>query len=410
MSKLENSCDFLTNLLSNRALSDYLKRNAKVVYYLINIDSFTNINNAYGYEVGDMVLKKVSSFLNMLKPNNSNLYRYCSDKFVIVDDRNLEIDAIEKIADAILSFFSHSEIEVDEDISVKISISIGISRSSGLINITQAEMAIRELRTIRRNSYKIFDPQSTFVHNEQQNIYWIQMVKEAVAEENIVVYYQPILNNKTKEIEKFECLARIKDDDEIISPFMFLDAAKASGNLSYVTRSIITQSFKNFSGTQYEFSINISGEDLQLEYLEYFFDKLIKKYDIDPSKVVIEVLEDIVSLDNNAIYRQLIILREMGFKIAIDDFGAESSNLSRLLEIEPDYLKIDGSFIKNILEDTKSQVIVEAIVMICKQSNIKIIAEFIHSEGVQAKIEELGIEYSQGYYIGEPIPNIDSYN
>ena len=406
--KIETSCDLLTNLLSNRALTYKLKNSKKVNYFLFNIDGFSNINGAYGYEIGDEVLKKVSGYLNLLKPQGSDLYRFCSDKFVIIYEEDIDTDAISKIADSILSFFSHTEIEIDEDIDLYISLSIGISSSAGLINITQAELAIEELRTTKNNSYKIYNSNSKYVYHAQQSIYWIQKVKEAVAEENIIVYFQPIINNKTNMIEKYECLARIKDDEEIISPFLFLNAAKASGNLSNVTKSIIAQSFKKFKDTGYEFSLNITGEDLQLEYLEYYLMKFSKKYNIDPSRVVLEVLEDITSLDHETIAKQLIKFKELGFKIAIDDFGAENSNLSRLLEVQPDYLKIDGAFIKNIIEDKKSQVIVDAIIMICRQGNIKIIAEYIHNASVQKRIEELGIDYSQGYYFGEPSPDLVS--
>src|SRR3989339_803969 len=124
--------------------------------------------------------------------------------------------------------------------------------------------------------------------------------------------------------------------------------------------------------------------------------------DVNPSRVVLEILEDIDSLSSPEVVSQLNALRGHGFKIAIDDFGSRSSNLSRLLEFSPDYLKIDGAFIKNILSDKKSLIIVEAMVLLCKKSNIKVIAEFVHNAEVQAKVEELGIEYSQGYYFSEP--------
>ncbi|MEA1982594.1 MAG: EAL domain-containing protein, partial [Campylobacterota bacterium] len=215
-----------------------------------------------------------------------------------------------------------------------------------------------------------------------------------------------IINNETKRVEKYECLARIKDDDEIISPYLFLDAARVTGNLSYVTKSLIAQSFKKFSGTDFEFSINIAGEDFLLDYLEFYLLKNAKKYNINPSRVVLEMLEDIATLGSGTILKQLQGLREKGFKIAIDDFGAESSNMSRLLEIHPDYLKIDGVFIKNIVDDIKSQIIVDAIVLMCKKSGIKIIAEYIHNRAVQEKVKELGIDYSQGYYFGAPQPEL----
>jgi EAL domain-containing protein (putative c-di-GMP-specific phosphodiesterase class I) len=136
--------------------------------------------------------------------------------------------------------------------------------------------------------------------------------------------------------------------------------------------------------------------------LQEYLLKYALKYDIKPSNVILEILEDIASLSQSNTLFQLHALRKKGFKIAIDDFGSESSNLSRLLEFNPDFIKIDGSFIKNILEDEKSLIIVEAIVLIAKRSKIKVIAEYVHSKEVQEKVTELGIEYSQGYFFSEP--------
>ncbi len=394
--------DPLTEVFDNRAILKKLHTSKKVNFLLINVDSFSSINHAYGYEIGDVVLKHIARYLTILKTESGQVYRYCSDKFVIIDDEHTQEKDAVLLAESILSFFSDTEIVVDEDIELRISLSIGISRSRGTINITQAEMAILEARELKHNSYHLFDPNSKFVYHQQQHIYWIHKLREAVADEKLIAYFQPIVNNHTHKIEKFECLVRIHDDEEVISPFLFLQAAKASGNLSYVTKSLIVQSFKKFSTNEYEFSINITGEDLQLEYLEDFLVKYAKKYNINPSRVVLEMLEDITTLTKGTYLDQLNKLRKHGFKIAIDDFGAENSNFSRLLEIKPDYLKIDGAFIKNIVNDTNSKIIVEAIVFICKKSNIKVIAEFIHNQETQEMIESLGIDYSQGFYFGAP--------
>ena len=230
----------------NFALVERLKSSGSLNYFLLNIDNFGNINNAYGYEVGNEVLDEVAKFLNMTKPVSSTLYRFCADRFVLIDDRNLDADELAEIAQSILSFFSQSDIILD-DIELKISFTIGISKDCGLINITQAELAIAELRITKRNSFNIFNPRSAFVHKQQQNIYWIQKIKEAVANEEIVAYFQPIVNNESGKVEKYECLARLKDDDEIISPYLFMEAAKVTGSLSYVPKSMIAQSFKKRS-------------------------------------------------------------------------------------------------------------------------------------------------------------------
>ena len=396
------SCELRINESDAHELEATLKEKGVLNYFLFNIDNFSNINQAYGYETGTEVLNEFAKFLNLIKPRDSKLFRFFSDKFVLLDERVLDEEEVKKIVESILSFFSQTDIIVDGDIEFKISLSIGISRAKGLINISQGEIAIKELRESRRNNYMIFNPYSAFVHQEQENIYWITKIKDAVANEDIVAYFQPIINNETCRVEKYECLARLRDDETIISPYFFMNAAKVTGSLPHVTKALISQSFRKFRDNEYEFSINITGEDLVEDYLEEFLLKNVNKYKINPSRVVLELLEDITSLDKGTTLRQLTSLRENGFKVAIDDFGAENSNMSRLLEISPDYLKIDGSFIKNIVSDEKSQIIVDAIVSICKRSGIKMIAEFVHNKEVHERVKSLGIDYSQGYYFSEP--------
>ncbi len=393
--------DILTNLPNNRALIERLRVGKRANYFLLNIDNFSNINNAYGYDVGDHVLTEIAKYLAMFKPLSSQVYRFCSDRFVILDESALSVEELETACESILSFFTQTELSID-DININISFTIGVSVARGFINITQAEWAMKEARDLSRNSYKIFDASSEFIYKQQQDLHWMQKVKEAVDSENIVAFFQPIRNNKTKKIEKYECLARIHDDDEDVSPIVFMESAKLIGGTSYITKAIIMQSFKKFAETEYEFSINITSEDLNLGYLEGFLLKYINKYKINPTRVVLEMLEDISSLGGSQTLEQLNLLKMNGFQIAIDDFGAENSNFSRLLEIDPDYIKIDGAFIKNILTDETSQVIVDAIIMVCRARGIKIIAEYIHNGAVQAKVEELGIDYSQGYYFGKP--------
>ena len=400
------SCKVITKIGNQLDLINRLKEGKKVNYFLLDIDNFTNLNSAYGYEVGNDILCQVAKYINIVRTNNTELYRYTSDKFVIIDDRDLSKLDLEEIAEEILSFFSQVDIVINNTLEFHISLSIGVSVGVGLINIMHSELAVDEARESKRHHFNIYDESSEFIQNNKKSIYWILKIREAVANENIIAYFQPIVNNVTGKIEKYECLARIKDANEIISPYMFMDAARVTGNLSYVTKSLITQSFKKFSGTSYDFSINITGADFLLDYLEFFLLKNANKYNIDPSHVVLEMLEDITSLDKGNTLNQLNSLREKGFKIAIDDFGAENSNMSRLLEIHPDYLKIDGVFIKNIVADNKSQLIVESIVQLCNKSGIKVIAEFVHNEEVQNYIKNLGIEYSQGYHFGKPSPDL----
>lgn len=275
--------------------------------------------------------------------------------------------------------------------------------------LTNAKEALEELREYSRGSYNIYDENSEFIKKQHENYFWINQLKQAFELEKIEPFFQPILNNETKKVEKFEALARIIDDGSIVPPIRFLEASKLTGTLSLVTRVMIEHSFRAFSGTNYSVSINITNMDLHLGHLESLLLKYATKYGIKPSNVILEMLEDIESLNSKDTLDQLYSLRSHGFKIAIDDFGSRSSNLSRLLDFSPDFIKIDGSFIKNILSDKKSQTIVESIVFLCKKSGIDVVAEFVHSKEVQDRVLSLGIKYSQGYYIGEPKQTIDNF-
>lgn len=394
--------DSLTGIPNRFALMEYLHNVKHANLFLIDIDNFSNINGAYGFVIGDLVLVEIARLIGIAKPFYSKLFRINSDEFVVVSLNVLSHSSLSEAASSMVSFFDQTEITISDDVHIKVSISIGIAIGHGNEILNHAKIAIKELREHRRGHSRIYDPNSIFIKKQRENTHWVRKIKEAFEKELLVTYYQPIINNRTKKIDKYECLIRINDNGILIPPIRFMEASRLTGTLSLVTKNVIEQSFNKFSGTEYEFSINITNTDLYLNYLEDYLLKNAIKYGIEPSKVALEILEDIDTLDTPAILSQLNSLRHHGFKIAIDDFGSRSSNFSRLLEFSPDYLKIDGRFIKNILSDKKSSVIVEAIVLLCKTSNIKVIAEYVHSQEVQDRVLELKIDYSQGYFFGEP--------
>lgn len=395
--------DLLSGCLNQVALFEFLKSNQYCNILFLNIDHFGMINDGYGFEIGDRVLAEVARILRFIAPNELRLYRLHSDEFVFIDVNHRQKGELESIAQEILSFFVDSDVTLEEDgLEFRISFSIGIGSGKGLNVLSHARSALYEIRSYRRGSYNFFDASSQYLSEQQTNLYWVHRIKTLIHEGKIHTLFQPIVENTTKKITKFESLVRLEDEDEIISPYKFMQAAKITGVLPVITRSCIATACKKFRANEYEFSINITSEDIYQEYLEEYLLKHASMNGIDPSRIVLEILEDITTLSETMIIEQLDSLRKRGFKISIDDFGSANSNFSRLIEFNPDYLKIDGVFIKNILEDEKSQVIVEAITLIAKKRGIKLIAEFVSSEAIYKKISEYGIEYSQGYLFGEP--------
>ena len=154
------------------------------------------------------------------------------------------------------------------------------------------------------------------------------------------------------------------------------------------------------------FSINITEDDLNKNYLFEYLKEEAHRYDISPSRVILEILEGVSASGKANNIAQLKELKNYGFLIAIDDFGSEYSNFERVLDLDVDFLKIDARYIKNIDKDQKSFEITRAISFFAKNVHIPVVAEFVHSQEVQAKIDELGIEFSQGYLFSEPSPTL----
>ena len=169
---------------------------------------------------------------------------------------------------------------------------------------------------------------------------------------------------------------------------------------------IIEKSFKYFNNRDISFSINITEIDLKENYLLDIFKEFFKIYNIKASNVILEILEDISVFSSPETIKQINKLKDIGILIALDDFGAEKANFSRILDLNVDFIKIDELFIKNIATNKKSLIITKAIVDMAKEFNIKTIAEYVHNRETFEIVKDLGVDFSQGYYFSKPKPNI----
>ena len=208
---------------------------------------------------------------------------------------------------------------------------------------------------------------------------------------------------KTQQVEKYESLVRLIDEDEnIVSPFEFLGASKKGSYYNKITTRVLENSFEILRCIKTELSINLSTLDIEKDETRELIYTLLKENEKDRGRLVFELLEDERVKDFKRVKDFIKTVKSMGVSIAIDDFGAGYSNFERLLEFEPDLLKIDGSLIKNIITDKYSQNIVETIVAFAKRQNIKTIAEYVENKEIFDYLNNLGVDYSQGYYFGKP--------
>jgi len=381
--------DRLTGLRNRVALEKYLEENENEVICLINIDNFDSINIVYGYEKGDEILKKFASRLREKIDKNSAFY-LGADEFVIIEDE-FDMEKIEK-----LHQYMNFKIGI-----ISVTNTIGVSGQG----LKKAFIALKEAKQTK-NIVKKYSTDLEIEKLHQKIQKYLPIIEDAIEEDRIIPFYQGIRDNKTGKIEKYEVLARLKYDEETLSPFYFIDVAQKAGLIHTITKIIIDKSFNYMKDKNCQFSINLTEDDLKDDdIVRYFIDKT-KEYNIDPRRVIIEVLEGIENINNDVVLKKLSALKDYGFLISIDDFGTMNSNFERVISLNVDFIKIDGSFIKNIDKDETSLAIVKSIKYFTNSINAKVIAEFVASKEVLDIVESLGIEYSQGYLFSEPKPEI----
>jgi EAL domain-containing protein (putative c-di-GMP-specific phosphodiesterase class I) len=231
----------------------------------------------------------------------------------------------------------------------------------------------------------------------------IIFIKSSVENDNIVPFVQPIINAKTMKIQKYECLMRLIDtkNNKALSVFPYLATAKKTHLYKPMMKIMIEKSFKLFCQKDIEFSINLGYEDISdVEFKNYIYEKISTC--TNPKYVIFEILETDFIEDFDVIKDFAKTVRNYGCKIAIDDFGSGYSNMENIITLKPEILKIDGSLIKSINTSSEAKTIVKNVINMAKELNTKTVAEYIHNKEVLDIVQELGVDYLQGFYLGEP--------
>ena len=269
-------------------------------------------------------------------------------------------------------------------------------------------LTIQELREIDKNKIGIYNKNSKFEEGQKNNLENINKIKEYLNNDQVEVYFQPIKDISNNIISKYETLARIcTHEDEIIMPNEFLKSIYLAGMMSEFTKKVIDKALYTIKNKDITISINITEQDLKENYLVDYLKKKILEYNLNENQIILEILESISISNDNLILEQLVKLKGMGFKLAIDDFGSENSNFSRLLQLKVDYIKIDGSFIKELDSNKNSQEIVKSILTFSHNLGYEVIAEFVYNEKIYEIVKNLGIDLAQGYFIGKPERKLD---
>jgi EAL domain-containing protein (putative c-di-GMP-specific phosphodiesterase class I) len=239
-------------------------------------------------------------------------------------------------------------------------------------------------------------------HVYELNMSWAKKLNHAIEEDKVIALFQPIVECSTGEVVKYEALMRIKDDQNgYISPIHFLELAKKNKVYQHLTKAVLKDSFEVFKDSHYMFSVNLSVEDILNEEITSYIHKVISSSDIG-KRMVVEIIES-EGIENFVPVSNFIkLIKQYGVGVSIDDFGTGYSNFEYLMQLDIDYIKIDASMIKNIDTDKNSRLVVQTIVDFAGKMGVKTVAEYVYSKEIYDIIKELGVDYAQGYYFGQP--------
>lgn len=396
--------DNLTHLPNIYQLRKDLQDADEAGLVVLNIDNFKTINNFYGFPVGDFVIEQVAAYLvEHLK--SYKIYRLSVDEFAFVLNTNLGFYELKNFLTTIYENLQTLHVTYQES-TIFVDMTMASCTSTNTHDIfSKVSMALKYAKE-KGFPFWIYEDRMHFENEYENNLRISALVRHAIETSNVMPYFQSIINNKTMEVKKYECLARLIDQDKnIISPVLFIPIAKKIKIYNLITKTIIDKSFKTFEDNDLEFSINLSIEDIMSTEIFSFIIEKLKTHSAS-KRVTFELLESEAIQDFQKVERFIYEVKRYGAKIAIDDFGSGYSNFSYLTKMQVDYIKIDGSLIENIDKDKNALLVVETIVAFAQKLGIQTIAEFVHSSPVMGKVKELGIDYSQGYFIDQPTLNI----
>ena len=393
--------DQLTGLKNRDSLKKDINDTLEYMCVVVNLDNFSDVTEFYGGLIGDKVIMETANrLINVFK--GSSIYRLQGDEFAILKplpNKYINKTLEDMVKHKLKSMFEESYFI--DNIEIHLTATSGVSIGD-VHSLRNANLAFKDAKS-RNHSFSIFHEDmlqqfADFTKNKKV----AGDIKEAIKQDQIVPYYQPIIDNRTGKIAKYEALARLIKGDDVVPPGAFIDISKKIKYYHQITRAMLIKSFEDFGNrSDVGVSINLTIEDIANIRTFNLIIELLSKNKHN-NNITFELVES-DGIDDFELFNKFVTtIKSFGAKISIDDFGTGYSNFSYLSKIEPNFLKIDGSLIKNI-ENLKDFNVVKTIIDFAKMYNIRTVAEFVENEDIYILVKELGIDYSQGYYFSKPL-------
>jgi len=410
--------DSLTGLVNRREFESRLRSALQArggegqphALLYIDLDRFKLVNDSCGHMAGDELLRRLSRKLLRCVRENDTLARLGGDEFGVLLE-HCPLERARHIAQHILE-------TVDEYLFVwgernfKVGASIGLVTSEGIDDeqtlLSLADMACYTAKDLGRHRIHVASPGDREISQRRGEIEWVQRLRHAMDQDLLELHaqrIQPLAGNSAHH----ELLLRMRDDDGgFITPDRFIPAAERYNLMPDLDRWVISHAFASLGAlpdrTGDSCFINLSGSSLSSDHLLGHVRDQLRLHGIRPGRIGFEITETAAIANFDAAIDTMTRLREMGFRIAIDDFGTGMSSFSYLRSLPADYIKIDGSFVRDMLDDAIGLAIVESVNRIAHIAGLETIAEYVENEALLLRLREMGVDYAQGWAIGRPQP------
>ncbi|MDQ5911661.1 MAG: hypothetical protein QG599_3759 [Pseudomonadota bacterium] len=409
--------DPLTQLLNrrrfNQELAELVKQariaNHSGALLFFDLDQFKDVNDISGHPVGDLLLQRIAERLTELAAECCFLGRLGGDEFALVV---AQADLAEAIALAEqVQMHIRSVVVHHHDLHYQVSASIGIVLfpEHGVEPeqlLAHADLAMYRAKEKGRRRWSVFAPEDQDREQADSRVRWSERIAVALAEERFELHFQPIMELATGSLHRMEALIRMRDEQgKLVYPNSFIPVAEKTGQIQAIDHWVLAESILTLQ--QYpdiKLSVNLSASALEDPALLSNMQNLLAQYEVDPARLTLEITETVAINRLEHATRLMHRIQELGCQFALDDFGSGFASYAYLRQLPMNSIKIDGAFIRNIVQNHEDRVFVRAVVEIAHSMGKRVVAEFVENAEILAVLHEIEVDYAQGYHIGRPAP------
>ncbi len=411
--------DSLTGLFNRRRFIEELKKEVENVMrhgrssalLFIDLDQFKYVNDACGHPAGDRLIRKVADELDRSTRSGDIVARFGGDEFAVLV-RRTDVDGARSAAETILENMRRiAHIEGDRVFYIHCSIGVTMLEGDDLQQdelINQADIACRDAKSAGRNRMSLYEHSEENLLRDAADVGWMNRLRKAVDGDEFELRFQPINRIDTGETTHHEVLIRLRTEDgKIVQPDAFLPSAIRFGLMTEIDFWVIRHAAEAYSkystpDRHLRLAVNLSANVFENDDLVTYVEETFKKYGVRPNDIVFEITESLAIRRPTHVEHQIAALRDLGYEFSLDDFGTGYNSFSYLQKLHFDYIKIDGSFVEDLLNNPVDQKMIKLIAEIAREAGMKTIAEYVQNAESLILLGELGVDMAQGYFVGRP--------